>query len=121
MLRIEKENDTLVRLELDGQLDATEMKLGLDQLIEVTEGMRNGKMLYLIKNFEIPTLGAIMVEFGKLPSLFRMLSAFDKAAVLSDAAWMRQMAEWEGMFIPGLEIKAFGESNEMEARTWLKS
>jgi hypothetical protein len=119
MLTIKKEDDTMLTVELSGKLDSTEMQMGLDQLIDATKDMENGKMLYLVENFEIPTLGAIMVEFGKLPSLFRMIGRIDKVAVLADQNWLRNMAEWEGMLFPGLDIKAFKKSNELEARAWL--
>lgn len=119
MLTIKKEDETMLTVELDGKLDSTEMQLGLDRLIEATQDMENGKMLYRIQDFEMPTLGAIMVEFGKLPSLFRMIGRIDKVAVLADQRWLRNAAEWEGMLFPGLDIKAFKKSNELEARAWL--
>lgn len=119
MLKIEKESENLVRLELSGQLDSTEMELGLNQLIEATQDMKNGKMLYFIDDFEIPTLGALMVELGKLPSLFAMVTRVDKAAVIAGASWLRTVSEWEGAIIPGLDIKAFKKDQEEEARAWL--
>lgn len=119
MLNIKKEAENLIRLELSGQLDSTEMELGLNQLIEATQGMEHGNMLYFIEAFEMPTMGAIMVEFGKIPSLFAMISRIDKVAVIAEANWLRTIAEWEGALIPGLEIKSFVHGEEKEARSWL--
>lgn len=121
MLNIEKENESLIKLELNGQLDSNEMEIGLSQLIEETQNMKNGKMLYIIEDFEIPTMGALMVEFSKLPSLFSILSRIDKAAVIADQTWLRKVAEWEGYLFPGLEIKAFKKQDEKEARAWLSN
>ena len=121
MLKIKKESENLVCLELSGKLDSTDMELGLNQLIEATQGMENGKMLYFIEDFEWPTLGALMVEFGKLPSLFAMISRIEKVAVIAEANWLRNVAEWEGALIPGLEIESFVHGQEEEARAWLSS
>ena len=119
MFKVEKERDDLVNLQFDGQLDAVEMAIILDQLVEATGEMENGKVLYTIKNFELPTFGALAVELGRLPSLFVMLGKLSKAAVIADESWMRTAAEWEGVLIPGLDIKAFEHGQEEQARAWL--
>jgi len=121
MLNIKKEGANQIMLELNGKLDSKEMEQGLDQLIEVTKGMQDGKMLYIIENFEMPTIGAIMIEFSKLPALFTMISRIEKIAVLADEAWLRTIAEWEGAILPNLKIKTFTKHDEKEARTWLTS
>ena len=119
MLKITTENSNLIKLELSGGLDAAEMKIGLDQLIEATRDWENGKLIYFIDQLEMPTLSAIVVELGKLPSLFAMARRIEKVAVVADQAWIRTIAEWEGALFPGLEIKAFEHGSEKEARAWL--
>jgi len=121
MLKIEKESENQIRLELNGKLDSTEMELGLDQLMKATQGMQDGKMLYIIENFEMPTFGAMMIEFSRLPGLFAMITRINKIAVLADESWLRTIAEWEGAILPNLQINTFKKSNEKEARTWLTS
>ena len=119
MLTVERMDETMIRLELSGQLDATEMEVALDRLIDETKDMKDGKLLYVIDDFEIPTLGAMMVEMKKLPALFSMIGRISKAAVCADEAWIRTVAEWEGVLFPGLEIKGFEENAEEEAKAWL--
>ncbi|MBX7458452.1 STAS/SEC14 domain-containing protein [Qipengyuania sp. 1NDH17] len=119
MLSISKPSPTRVDIILDGAIDADIMRKALDDLIAKSEGVKGGKMLYRITNFELPTLGAIAVEFSRLPKLFRLLGAFDKCAVLSDSDWLRKAAEIEGALFPGLEIRSFGLDQEDVAETWL--
>ena len=119
MLNITKERDDFAVLEISGKIDSEEMAIGLDNLIDVTSDMKSGKMLYTIKDFEWPTFSALMVEFGKMPKLFGILSRVSKVAVIADQSWLRSAAEWEGVFIPGMTIKSFEVGQEEEARQWL--
>ena len=119
MLTITKPSDNRVDLDLAGTLDAETMRNALSELIEKSEGVSGGRMLYKISDFAFPTLGAIGVEMGYLPKLFGLLGKFDKCAVLSDAAWIRNAAELEGRMFPGIEIKAFAMDDSAAAEAWL--
>jgi len=107
MLSVSKPSANRVDIELTGALDAEAMRSALDQLIEKSEGITQGKMLYKIFDFEMPTLGAMAVELYRMPKLFRLISKFDKCAVLSDTAWIRSAAEIEGAVFRSLEIRSF--------------
>lgn len=102
-----------------GKLDRDGMKAALDDLVETSQDIENGRMLYTISDFEWPTLGAIGVELARLPALFRMIRRFDKAAVIADKKWLRKAGEIEGALIPGLQIKAFEPGEEADAEAWL--
>ncbi|WP_075997616.1 STAS/SEC14 domain-containing protein [Salaquimonas pukyongi] len=121
MLKINREADTLFTIQVNGQVTAEEMDAELDRLIELSKDIKGGRLLYDIREFEMPSIGAVMVELRKLPNLFGLLSRFDKAAVLAEEPWMRAMAEWEGVLIPGFEIKSFAHKDEKEARAWLET
>lgn len=119
MFNITKVDDRRLDLFLDGKLDKEEMRVALDDLIEKSEGVENGRMLYRIEDFEFPTLGAMAVEFSRLPSLFKMVGKFDRCAVLVDQGWVAKVSEFEGALIPGLDIKAFKLAETAEAEAWL--
>jgi hypothetical protein len=76
-------------------------------------------MLYDIVDYHLPSLGAIWIEFSRLPSLIGLMNQFDRAAVLTDKVWLKLASEIEGAFYPGLEIKAFSREQKEEAETWL--
>jgi hypothetical protein len=119
MLKITKPSADRVDIELSGTLDADSMRTALDELIEKSEDVSNGRMLYKISDFSLPTLGAIGVEMTRLPKLFGLLGKFDKCAVLCDTSWLRKAAVVEGALFPGIDIKSF-ELDEVEAaEAWL--
>lgn len=108
-------------IELSGKLDAEQMKIALDDLVSKSENIENGKMLYDVIDFHLPSLGAIAIEFSRLPSMLRLMKKFDRAAVLTDKGWIQKVSELEGVLYPGLEIKAFNRDQKAEAEAWLSS
>ena len=119
MLEIVRSGTNRLDITLSGKLDAQAMKQALDELVEKSQGIENGRMLYVIPDFQLPTLEAIGIELSRLPSMFRLIRKFDRAAVLTDRAWLRKASEIEGALIPGLEIKAFSLDHRAEAEAWL--
>ena len=120
MMTVELKKPGLVCLTIDGDIDAENMDVVLDEMIRITADVKNGKMLYTIRNFEMPSLSAIAVEIRKIPSLFSMVMKFDRIAVLSDENWLKTAATVEGFFIPGLEILTFNLDEEAEALAFLE-
>ena len=76
MLKVTKVAPDRVDLELKGSIDGDEMRQGLDDLLRVSEGVENGRMLYRITDFAFPSLEAIGLEFTRLPKLFCLLGTF---------------------------------------------
>ena len=119
MFEITAPSANRIDIKFSGKLNAEQMKTGLDDLIEKSEGIKNGRMLYTIKKFDFPTFGAIGVELIRLPKLFKLISRFDRAAVLAEQEWVQKVSEIEGALIPGLDIKAFDLDELAEAEAWL--
>ena len=119
MLNVSKLPANRVDIELSGALDADAMRSALDHLIEESEGVSHGKMLYRISDFEMPTLGAMAVELYRMPKLFSLIGKFEKCAVISDAAWIRTAAEIEGAVFRSIEIKSFALADTEAAEAWL--
>lgn len=119
MLKVTKTAPNRVEIDLKGELDAASMAIGLDELIAVSADVENGQILYRIPTFAMPSLSALAVEFTRLPSLIGLLSKYDRCAVLTDVEWLRSAAEFEGVLIPGFEVKAFALDNEAAAVAWL--
>ena len=102
-------------IELSGKLNAEDKKIALDEL----EDIENGKMLYDVIDFHLPSLGAITIEFSRFPSMLGLMKKFNRAAVLTDKTWLKKVSEFEGALFPGLEIKAFDRDQKAEAEAWL--
>lgn len=121
MFKVTKNGVTRLDIELSGKLDAEEMKIAMDELVSKSNDIENGKMLYEIIDFHLPSLGAIGIELSRLPSMFGLIKKFDRAAVLTDKTWLKKVSELEGALFPGLEIKAFNRDQKTEAEAWLSS
>ena len=121
MLTITKPEANRIDIELSGRVSSEEMAQGLDDLLEKSQDVNAGVMLYRISSFAFPDLAAIAVEMARLPKLFGLLGRFDRCAVLSDAAWIRTTAEVEGALFPGIDIKGFDLGDEQTAEAWLKT
>lgn len=106
-------------IELSGKLDAASMNVALDEIARKSENIRNGKMLYVITDFQLPTIGAMGIELSRIPSMLGLIKRFDRAAVLTDKNYLKKASELEGAITPGLEIKAFGLDEKDKAESWL--
>ena len=119
MFKIEQKGDNRLDMEISGKINSEEMKAILDEYVSKTQDMKNGLMLYRITEFNMPTIGAMGIEFARMPKLIRSIGRFKKAAVLTDKTWVQKVSEWEGKLIPGLEIKAFNQDENEKAEAWL--
>ena len=119
MFKVTRHGDDRLDIELSGRLDSDEMKRALDDLVDKSDTIENGKMLYDIIDFSMPSMNAIAIELSRLPELFGLIKKYSKIAVLSDTSWIKKASELEGMLIPGLDIKAFDREQRDEAEKWL--
>lgn len=119
MFKVTLRGDNRVDIELSGKLDSDEMKTALDQLVDKSDTIENGTMLYDIIDFQMPSINAIAIELSRLPELFGLIKKYSRVAVLSDKNWIKKASELEGMLIPGLDIKAFDREQRDEAEKWL--
>ncbi|TNF50872.1 STAS/SEC14 domain-containing protein [bacterium] len=119
MFKITPNGPNRLDIEMSGKLDAEGMRNALDDLVSKSKEIENGKMLYDIVEFHIPSLAAIGIEFSRLPKMFGLLKKFDRAAVLTDKTWLKKVSELEGALFPGVEIKAFDRDQREAAEAWL--
>lgn len=119
MFKIVPSGPNRLDIELSGKLSSEDMKVALDELVRHSAQIERGKLLYEIIDFHLPSLGALKVEFSRLPEMFGLMKKFERAAVLTDKTWLKKVSELEGIFYPGLEIKAFNRDQKAEAEAWL--
>jgi hypothetical protein len=121
MFKVTRVNESRLDIEMRGKLNSEQMENALDELVSKSKGIEGGRMLYDVVDYHIPSLGAIGIEFSRLPEMFGLMKKFDRAAVLTDKAWLKKVSEIEGALYPGLEIKAFSRDQKVEAEAWLSS
>lgn len=121
MFKIIQNGINRLDIEMSGKLNAKDMQIALDELVSKSKNIENGKMLYDVIDYHLPSLGAIVIEFSRLPSMLGLMKRFNRAAVLTDKTWLKKVSEFEGILFPGLEIKAFNRDQKKEAEAWLSS
>jgi hypothetical protein len=119
MISIERSGKNRLNIVMSGKLDSEGMREALDELVRNCEGISDGRMLYDVVDYQLPTLSAITIEFGRLPKMLGLIRRFSRAAVLTDKTWLKTISELEGRLIPGLEIKAFERGDRAAAEQWL--
>ena len=119
MFKVARVDESRLDIEMSGKLNSEQMKIVLDEIVGKSEGIENGRMLYDVVDYHLPSLGAIGIEFLLLPSMLGLMKKFDRAAVLTDKAWLKKVSEIEEALYPGLEIKAFSRYQKVEAEAWL--
>ena len=119
MFTVTANGENRLDVELSGPIDADTMKAALDELTCLSEHIKHGKMLYTVTDFQWPSLGAIGVEFTRVPALLGLITKFDGAALLTDEGWIKKIGEFKGKVIPGMEIKSCSLEQRAEAEAWL--
>jgi hypothetical protein len=121
MFKVTPRGGNRLDIEMSGKLDAEQMKIALDELVDKSKDIKNGKMLYDVIDFHLPSFGAIVIEFSRMPSMLGLMKRFNRAAVLTDKTWLKKVSELEAVLYPGLEIKAFDRDQKEQAEAWLSS
>ncbi len=119
MFKVTQNGMNRLDIEMSEKLNSEDMKIALDELVSKSLNIKNGKMLYEIIDFHLPSLGAIGIELSRLPSMLGFMKKFDRVAVLTDKVWLKKVSEFEGAIYPGIEIKAFNREQKRDAETWL--
>ena len=120
MFKVTQTGKDRLDIEMSGKLNAQEVKIAIDELTSKSKNIKNGKLLYDVVDFRLPSIGGIATEFSLLPAVFGLLKKFDRTAVLTDKAWLKKLSELEGLLYPGLKIKAYNRAQRAEAEAWLE-
>lgn len=120
MFKVTRTSSSHLNIEFSGKINAEEMHTAIAELESASRDIENGTMLYDVVEFHLPSLAAVVIKLSSLPTLFGIIRKFCKAAILADQKWLRQISEFEGLLIPGLEIKAFSREQKAQAQAWLR-
>ena len=109
-----------IDVEIDGRFDRETMAALIDAFVEAADGIEGGAMLYRVRDVDLPSFGAVAVEFSRLPALLRAVRRFDRIAVVAEALWIRRLSELEGLLLPGVEVRGFTPECAGDGQAWLR-
>ena len=95
MFKITLNGPNRLDIEMSGRLNTEDMKIALEELVSKSEDIENGVMLYDVFDYHLPSLGAITIEFSRLPEMLGLMKKFKRAAVLTDKNWLKKISEFE--------------------------
>ncbi len=116
-IRVGREGEDLIRLDVEGEIDAEEMRKGIEAFLSVAETLEGFDLLYIVRDMRMPSLAAMRVELGYFGRLWRLIPRMRRSALVANQRWIRTAAKAESAIIPGLTIETFEE--EAPARAWL--
>jgi hypothetical protein len=119
MFKVTRSAPDRLDIEYSGKLDRDAMNTAIDELVTKMAGIENGKLLFQVGDFELPTFEAIGTELSRASELFGLLGMFSRCAVLAEQRWLKLIAQFEGALVPGVEIKGFGLDEHAAAEAWL--
>jgi hypothetical protein len=109
----------VIAYRLDGKVDSEvfgQLSAAINAALEQHEQLR----LYA----EVDHLGGVTPEaivdgLGYVVRRLSLLHRFDRAAIVSDEAWVRKVGELKAQFFSSLEIRAFPRAEREAARAWI--
>ncbi|MFC5049841.1 STAS/SEC14 domain-containing protein [Rubritalea spongiae] len=119
MITLTKINDKRLNLEVTGTLVPEDMSRALEDFEAKTKGMKDGVLLYQLHDFEMPCSATMAVKLADLPRWFQLMHSIKKVALIADKLWIRRMAEFESLLLPGITIKSFEANKGAAAEAWL--
>ena len=63
MFKVIQKGTNRLDLEMSGKLDAKEVKIALDELVSKSENIENGKMLYDVIDFRLPSPRSLSAKY----------------------------------------------------------
>ena len=93
MFKVNQNGTNRLDIEMSGKLNAEDMTIALDELVTKSKHIENGKMLYDVIDYKLPSLGALRIEFSRFFEMLTWMKKFDRAAVVTDKTWLKKVFE----------------------------
>lgn len=108
--------ERVVGFRVDGQIQAADFDRIADMVEEKLKSHRKLRMYAEIKSLKGMTLEAFLKD---LKFKIKHQDRFEKAAIVSDKEWLREIVAVEGKVLNGIEVKSFTLSEEQDAMAWI--
>ena len=119
MLRLDPDTPPhVLAFEIDGTVTAPDLDDLYNAVERVTDGEGPVHICGEIHGIGGLTLDAVGASFKRGVGLIGRIGRVKRYAVVSDAGWIRTMAELEGALIPGMTVRVFGTADREEALAW---
>lgn len=104
---------------IEGAVTAVDVRAIVDELVAKRDAHGLIRVYAEIGEIESIELRAILADLSFLVRKLEVLTRIGRTAVVSDAAWLRRLAEAEGQLLPLGPVRGFPTDAADEARAWV--
>lgn len=104
---------------IEGTVTADDVRAIVDALVAKREAHGMVRVYAEIGEIESIELRAILADLSFLVRKLGVLTRINRTAVVSDAVWLRRLAEAEGQLLPLGPVRGFATADADEARAWV--
>ncbi len=119
MLNVELKASNRIEITASGSVEMQAMKAALDRLIALAEPLQHVTCLADITDVTLPGADAIRAEIDRLPNMENLLGKIDKAALVTNQAWIVELLKGAADRFPALDIRIYQSHEHDRARAWL--
>jgi hypothetical protein len=104
---------------IEGAVTAGDVRAIVDELVAKREAHGLIRVYAEIGEIESIELRAILADLSFLIRKLEVLARINRTAVVTDAAWLRRLAEAEGQLLPLGPVRGFATADAEAARAWV--
>lgn len=114
------EDERILGIRISGKVDLMDLLPVIGRVDSLLQGDAPLRGYVEIGDFDGVSLAALARDIKYAVTHFRALAKrFERVAIVTDNAWIRRMAKFESLFIPGLEERVFAAADVVEAQAWV--
>ncbi len=117
LLTLDNQPDNVIALKVNGPVDQASMMQMLGQISQITAQCKKARVY-----MEVEKIGGIEIDavIEKIKFMFATgLSAFERAAVVTDKGWMQKIVGLEDAMFKSIELKAFSFDDADKAKAFI--
>ncbi|SKA35118.1 STAS/SEC14 domain-containing protein [Consotaella salsifontis] len=121
MLSVTPSPSNILIIETRGKLDGDDIDRAIAAYEDKLAGAGEAKIstLAVLRDFDGMTAEALLKDVRYGLARLGDLGRVHRVAVVTDANWLRRIADLQNIVLPRVEIRAFPMADESSARSWL--
>ncbi len=104
---------------IEGTVTAADVRAIVDDLVAKREAHGMVRVYAEIGAIDRIELGAVLADLAFLARKLEVLTHIGRTAIVSAAAWIRNLAQAEGQVLPLGPVRGFAPDATAEARAWV--